>query len=269
MLSDLQSLRDFIDRSRNLLVLTGAGCSTESGIPDYRGPSGAWKHPRPMQFGEFVRSEANRRRYWARSYYGWPRFAEARPNAAHDALAKLESEGPLATLITQNVDGLHSSAGSRSVIDLHGRLDRVVCLSCATTIPRQDLQEKFAELNPDWDAHGTVAPDGDAEIAPEMIERFELAACGCGGTLKPDIVFFGENVPRARVEESMCALAMADALLVVGSSLAVWSGYRFARAAAERAIPLAIVNVGWTRADDLATLKIERGCGELLGALVR
>jgi len=268
MLEDVHNLRDFINRSRYLVVLTGAGCSTESGIPDYRGPSGAWKHRKPMHLGEFLRSDANRRRYWARSYYGWPRFASARPNAAHDALAKLENEGRLATLITQNVDGLHSTAGSRSVIDLHGRLDRVVCLACAKTISRDELQRRFAELNSEWDGHGIVAPDGDAEIAQESIDRFAVASCECEGILKPDIVFFGENVPRDRVADSMRAVEQSDALLVVGSSLAVWSGYRFARAAAERGVPIGIVNVGWTRADELASLKIERSCGDLLGSLV-
>lgn len=268
MLQDLHNLRDFINRARNLVVLTGAGCSTESGIPDYRGPSGAWRHRKPMQIGEFLRSDVNRRRYWARSYFGWPRFAAARPNAAHRALAALESGGPVAAVITQNVDGLHSSAGSRSVIDLHGRLDRVVCLSCESTISRDALQERLARLNRGWNPGGNVAPDGDAEIGQEWIDRFAVAACGCGGVLKPDVVFFGENVPVDRVAESMRALATADALLVVGSSLAVWSGFRFARAAADRGLPIAIVNVGWTRADDLAALKVEQRCGDLLRALV-
>jgi NAD-dependent SIR2 family protein deacetylase len=271
-------LAEFISSARRLVVLTGAGCSTESGIPDYRSPGGAWTRHKPIYFSAFVRSAEVRRFYWARSYRGWPRFDRAKPNAAHEALAKLEAHGRVHQLITQNVDDLHQEAGSRAVVQLHGRNRVVVCLDCGGEIPRAQMQERLGELNADWlaaapwrDLRGDeadFAPDGDAEVARDVVGNFRVPECHrCGGVLKPAVVFFGESVPRDKVTYAMGRVDEADALLVVGSSLTVWSGFRFAKRAAERGLPLAIVNIGPTRADDLATLKIEQKCGDVLRAL--
>jgi len=268
-------LDDFIARSRRLVVLTGAGCSTESGIPDYRSPGGAWSRHKPITFSAFVRSAEVRRFYWARSFRGWPRFDRARPNAAHHALAELESRGQVHQLITQNVDDLHQEAGSRAVVQLHGRNRLVVCLECGVETPRAAMQKRLAELNGDWLARTSwerldadeadFAPDGDAEVAASVVGGFQVPECRrCGGPLKPAVVFFGESVPPEKVRHAMQRVDEADALLVVGSSLTVWSGFRFARRAAERGVPIAIVNVGPTRADELASLKIEERCGEVL-----
>lgn len=267
---DEEQLRTLIRRARRLFVLTGAGCSTESGIPDYRGPNGTLKHHRPMLFAEFCRSEKNRRRYWSRSYLGWPRMAAARPNPAHVSLAWLESAGRTSRIVTQNVDGLHGAAGSHDVIELHGNLSRVVCLACGAGFSREVIQDRLADANPDWTAEGGIdRPDGDVTIPDEETERFRIPSCErCGGTLKPDVVFFGESVPRPRVDAAMAEVDAADAMLVVGSSLMVWSGFRFARAAAERGIPIAILNVGPTRADDLASIRIEALCGETLPRVI-
>jgi NAD-dependent SIR2 family protein deacetylase len=273
-------LEDFIARSRRLVVLTGAGCSTESGIPDYRSPGGAWSRHKPITFSAFVRSAETRRFYWARSFRGWPRFERARPNAAHHALAEMESRGKVHQLITQNVDDLHQEAGSRAVVQLHGRNRLVVCLECGAETPRAEMQERLADLNEDWLAlapwerldadEADFAPDGDAEVAESIVGGFRVPECRrCDGPLKPAVVFFGESVPAEKVRHAMQRLDEADALLVVGSSLTVWSGYRFARRAAERGVPIAIVNVGPTRADDLASLKIERKCGSVLAETVR
>jgi len=269
------ALRDFIDSARRLVVLTGAGCSTESGIPDYRSPGGAWTRHKPIQYSAFVRSAEVRRFYWARSFRGWPRFESARPNAAHRALAALESRGGVHQLITQNVDDLHQEAGSRAVVQLHGRNRVVVCLDCRGEFSRAEFQDDLARLNESWLAdapwhrlhadEADFAPDGDADVAREVVDGFRVPPClRCGGVLKPAVVFFGESVPREKVDYSMSRVDEADALLVVGSSLTVWSGFRFAKRAAERRIPIAIVNIGPTRADDLATLKVEAKCGEVL-----
>jgi NAD-dependent SIR2 family protein deacetylase len=249
-----------------VLVLTGAGVSTASGIPDYRDETGAWKHPPPIQFREFTGSEARRKRYWARSFLGWSRMQTARPNPSHAALTRLEELGLLSLLVTQNVDRLHQSAGSRKVVDLHGRIDRVVCLQCGESSARESLQAALGELNPAWAERAAVAaPDGDAEPGATDYDGFRVPGCSsCGGVLKPDVVFFGEHVPADRVARAMDALAEARALLVVGSSLMVFSGYRFARAAAQRQLPIAIVNRGRTRADELAALKFDANAGELL-----
>lgn len=268
-------LADFIASARRLVVLTGAGCSTESGIPDYRSPGGAWTRHKPIYFSAFVRSAEVRRFYWARSYRGWPRFDRARPNAAHRALAQLEGHGRVHQLITQNVDDLHQEAGSRAVVQLHGRNRVVVCLDCGAEIPREEMQERLAAFNAEWLAaapwdrlhadEAEFAPDGDAEVANDVVGGFRVPDCRrCGGVLKPAVVFFGESVPRDKVSYAMGRVDEADALLVVGSSLTVWSGFRFARRAAERGLPLAIVNIGPTRADELATVKIEAKCGEVL-----
>jgi NAD-dependent SIR2 family protein deacetylase len=246
-------------------VLTGAGCSTASGIPDYRDDQGAWKRRPPVMIQAFRSDPAVYRRYWARAYAGWTRFAAAAPGAAHRALAAWEAAGTLSHLVTQNVDGLHQRAGSRAVIDLHGRLADVICLGCGDRTSRAALQPIIAAANPGWDTIAAPAPDGDADIPPQVVETFAAPWCArCGGQLKPDVVFFGENVPAARVDAARAALADADALLVAGSSLMVYSGFRFARFAHEAGLPIAIVNRGRTRADDLAALKIEGDVGAVL-----
>ena len=256
-------------RGRRWVALTGAGMSTDSGIPDYRGPTSV--RATPMQFQEFVGSEEARRRYWARSYLGFRRIGEASPNAGHLALAELEDAG-LQGVLTQNVDGLHAAAGSRTVIDLHGRIADVVCLDCGDVSARLDLQQRLAALNPDLDEppvleHAELRPDGDAVV--EDWTGFVLAGCeGCGGRLKPDVVFFGESVPKPRVEQAYALVDRADVLVVLGSSLTVMSGLRFVRHQTKAERPTVIVNRGATRGDPLATLKLERGCSETLTGLV-
>ena len=271
--ADPAELAELLASRRRVTVLTGAGASTDSGIPDYRDADGTWKGARPMLYRDFVGSAANRRRYWARSMVGWRRIAEARPNAAHRALARLERAGRVHPVITQNVDGLHQKAGSRRVIDLHGRLDRVECLECRMLFGRSDFQKELHRLNPGWldaapSADAPAAPDGDALLEPDSYDGFRVPHCPCcAGDLKPWVVFFGERVPKGRTARAFAAVDEADALLVVGSSLMVWSGYRFARRAAERGTPLALLNLGATRADGEATLKIEAPCGEALEAV--
>lgn len=257
---------------RRLVALTGAGLSTDSGIPDYRGPG---SRPRnPMTYAEFVSGEPAQRRYWARSHVGWSRMRRADPNPGHVALAALEAAGILDGLITQNVDGLHGAAGHRSVIDLHGRIDEVVCLECRRITPRDDLQARLTALNPGFtEAHSAqveTAPDGDAAV--EITDGFRIAPCArCGGVLKPHVVFFGENVPKDRVArcyELVGALGPDDgALLVAGSSLTVMSGLRFVRAARKAGVPVVILNRGATRGDELADLRVDAGCSETLAAL--
>lgn len=265
--ADLTPLVDLL-RGRRVAVLTGAGASTESGIPDYRGPRA---RPRaPIQYQAFVGDAEARRRYWARAVVGWPRFRAARPNAGHQALADLEARGHAAGLITQNVDRLHHAAGSRTVIELHGALHEVRCLACGAREARDEVQARLEARNPGWGAHVTeLAPDGDAELPPELVARFEVVACRlCGGALKPDVVFFGEVVPRAVREAAQGLLHASDALLVVGSSLAVFSGYRFVREARELGKPVAIVNLGPTRGDGEADVKVEGRIGEVLPRLL-
>jgi NAD-dependent SIR2 family protein deacetylase len=254
-------------RSRaRLLVLTGAGCSTDSGIPDYRDATGAWKRRPPVQMQEFVKSAAVRRRYWARGLLGWRHFSKAAPNAAHQALAWLEAAGHVHHLITQNVDGLHQQAGSRRVTDLHGRLDEVVCLSCAARESRSGFQQKLEALNPAWSAlDAGRAPDGDADLDGKDFTSFEVPAClACGGVMKPDVVFFGDAIPKERSRSALEQAEAADALLVVGSSLMVWSSFRLARAVAERGRPVAALNLGATRADGLMELQLAAPCGATL-----
>ncbi|HEY6727608.1 MAG TPA: NAD-dependent protein deacetylase [Polyangiaceae bacterium] len=256
--------------SRRLMVLSGAGVSTDSGIPDYRDEAGQWKHRQPMRFQEFSRSLGARQRYWARSLAGFQRMDAARPNRAHLALAELESRVELDLLVTQNVDGLHQQAGSRNVLDLHGRLDLVECLGCRGELSRREFQAHLSDLNPSFRARPSfVKPDGDAELGALDTSKFLVPPCTrCGGILKPAVVFFGESVPAARVARSMAALAEAQALLIVGSSLMVFSGYRFAREAVRRDVPVLIVNRGKTRADEIATLKVSLPVGEVLPQLV-
>jgi NAD-dependent SIR2 family protein deacetylase len=263
------ALQRFIAQHRRLFVVTGAGCSTESGIPDYRDADGSWKRAQPVTYQAFMGEEFTRKRYWARSLIGWRRFGKALPNATHHALARLEQLGKLELLLTQNVDGLHQQAGNRNVVDLHGRLDTVRCMGCDHRSPRHALQQALLALNPQWDRlDAGDAPDGDADLDGYDFSTFEIPPCPrCGGILKPDVVFFGENVPRDRVTTAMQALEVADAMLVVGSSLMVFSGYRFAHAAAKAGKPIAAVNLGRTRADPLLSLKVERSCAEALGFL--
>jgi NAD-dependent SIR2 family protein deacetylase len=263
------SLDAFVRSTPRLFVLTGAGCSTASGIPAYRDETGAWKHKPPVQFQDFITSAATRQRYWARSMVGWARVAAAAPTMAHRALAKLERCGVVAALVTQNVDGLHQKAGSDAVIDLHGRLDTVRCLQCGGAVSRASIQRELVSRNPRWADHvAQEAPDGDARVEGSF-EDVSVPDCEtCGGVLKPDVVFFGENVPKARVADAYGALGQSDGVLVVGSSLMVFSGYRFCLAAAEMGKPVALVNRGKTRADELAQLKVEGDCGEVLSELL-
>ena len=254
---------------RRFAAISGAGCSTDSGIPDYRGPQGTLRRRQPITYQEFLRSEANRRRYWARSVVGWPTVAAARPNAAHWALAALERAGRLTGLITQNVDGLHVAAGSQRLVELHGSLHFVRCLGCSARVERAALHRELLAENPRLNAALVdVAPDGDAELAPEHYEDFIVPVCPqCGGLLKPDVVFFGENVLRPVVDAAWRIVAEAEVLLVLGSSLAVYSGFRFVRGAAERGLPVAIVNQGPTRGDDLAALRVAAPLGPTLTTL--
>ena len=266
----LDALSAFVERHPRLFVLTGAGCSTDSGIPDYRDRNGDWKHRQPVRYQDFVGSERTRRRYWARSLLGWPAFARARPNATHAALARLEAVGFVHQLVTQNVDGLHQQAGSRRVIDLHGRLDTVVCLDCGTRGTRAALQDALKKNNPTFAAlAATAGPDGDAALDDVEFSGFRIPPCPCcGGLLKPAVVFFGETVPKPRVERARQRLAEADALLVIGSSLMVFSGYRFCRWAAEHGQPVAAINLGRTRADGELTLKVNLSCASALNGLL-
>jgi NAD-dependent SIR2 family protein deacetylase len=255
-------------RGRSWVALTGAGMSTDSGIPDYRGPTSV--RASPMQYSEFVGSAAAQRRHWARSYLGWRRIGHAEPNPGHRALADLEAAG-LVGVITQNVDGLHSAAGSTRVINLHGDIATVVCLVCGERSARSELQRRLAWANPQLEQpqvleHAELRPDGDA-VARDW-QQFRLVGCAqCGGRLKPDVVFFGEAVPKARVEAAYALMDCGEILVVLGSSLTVMSGLRFVRHNAKRQQPVVIINRGLTRGDDLASLKIDGGCSETLAEL--
>ncbi|QDG52384.1 NAD-dependent protein deacetylase [Persicimonas caeni] len=269
-LSELPALVDLLDELR-VTVITGAGCSTESGIPDYRGPKTRQKTRNPIQYREFVTTEAARRRYWARSMVGWPRFRRAEPNEAHRAIRELEEAGVLRGVITQNVDRLHHQAGSRRVVELHGALAEVRCLECDAIEPRDDLQERLTRLNPEWGSrHATeLAPDGDAELPTAIPDDFVIPACTqCSGVLKPNVVFFGENVPKPTVTDAWRLVDEADALLVVGSSLTVYSAFRFVRGAAKKRLPLGIVNLGETRGDEHAWVRVEARAGLVMPRLV-
>jgi len=252
-----------------VVVLSGAGLSTESGIPDYRGPTGAARPSTPMTYQVFTGDAAARRRYWARSHLGWRVIARARPNAGHAAVTALQAGGLLDGIVTQNVDGLHTAAGAHGVVELHGNLDRVVCLTCGTLSARSDLDRRLRAANADWSAEVTaINPDGDVSLPDAALDGFSVVACTvCGGDLKPDVVFFGETVPRDRVDRSFALVAGARALLVLGSSLKVMSGHRFVLRAAELGVPVAIVNQGETRGDPYATLKLEAPLGRTLGRL--
>ena len=267
--TQLGQLFSGLPKPARLFVLTGAGCSTPSGIPDYRDTEGKWKRSPPMHLPEFLSSEHARQRYWARSMAGWRSFHAAKPNGVHRSIARLEASGHCKTLVTQNVDGLHQRAGSQEVIDLHGRLDQVLCLDCGHRESREHVQTALIEHNPDWHyVVSQIAPDGDVDLEQVDYARFEVPGCSrCRGRLKPDVVFFGENVPKLRVERALNALDAADALLVVGSSLMVYSGFRYARAAAAAEKPVIIINRGQTRADELASLKLDMDAGDALDSL--
>ena len=269
-MSEYASLEDFIARHRRLFILTGAGCSTRSGIPDYRDADGQWKRTRPVTYQAFMSEDKTRRRYWARSLIGWRRVRGAEPNDAHRALARLEARDGVELLLTQNVDRLHQAAGSARMIDLHGRIDLVRCMACGRRSQREELQKEFARLNPDWlDLDAVEAPDGDADLEGADFSAFVVPACRrCGGLLKPDVVFFGENVPRDRVDAAFRHLDQADAMLVVGSSLMVYSGFRFVERAAGLGKPVAAVNLGRTRADARLALKVEEACESALSFLL-
>jgi NAD-dependent SIR2 family protein deacetylase len=266
----IDELARFLDR-RRVVALTGAGISTESGIPDYRSPEALARPRRPIHGPEFVRSAKLRRRYWARAVVGWEHFRRARPGAAHVALAALEERGVVRSVITQNVDRLHHAAGSRRVLELHGALAEVVCLDCGFLEDRDELQTRMRRENLPWFAENgpaRAAPDGDADLPDELVERFEVPVCTrCHGVLKPNVVFFGENVARDLVDEAFAAVDDAEALLVAGTSLAIFSGYRFLRRAVERTIPVAIVNRGPVRGEEHARIKVEASTGETLAAL--
>ncbi|MCD0484743.1 NAD-dependent protein deacetylase [Streptacidiphilus sp. ASG 303] len=254
---------------RDVAVLSGAGLSTESGIPDYRGPGGSLRRHTPMTYQEFTASEENRRRYWARSHVGWRTVARAEPNAGHRAVEALRRSGHVSAVITQNVDGLHRAAGTHDAVELHGGLDRVVCLACGRTGAREDLDRRLHALNGSFrDAGARVNPDGDVELPDALFAAFRVAPCeACGGVLKPDVVFFGESVPKARVRLCYDLVDAARALLVLGSSLTVMSGLRFVRHAARTGKPVAIVNQGATRGDDHAAVRVSRPLGAALTAL--
>jgi len=250
----------------DVVILSGAGVSTDSGIPDYRGPTGTQRRTAPITYREFVSDPAARRRYWARSQVGWRHVRHARPNPAHTAVARLERNGWTSGLITQNVDGLHGAAGSRDVVELHGNLARTVCLGCGARRSRRELGQRLDAANPDFAATPTrVAPDGDADLLADAARGFRVVSCTtCGGVLKPDVVFFGESVPRDRVDRCFAMVDAARALLVVGSSLTVMSGYRFIIRSRRLGTPVAIVNRGPTRGDDDAAIRIDAGLADVL-----
>jgi NAD-dependent SIR2 family protein deacetylase len=267
------SLRILVDvvASGDVVILSGAGLSTESGIPDYRGPTGLARRASPMTYQTFTGSAAARRRYWARSYLGWRHIARAVPNDGHLAVAGLSRRGLLTGIITQNVDGLHQAAGASKVTELHGSLHRVICLSCGQRTSRAELDRRLESANPGWDAQAaaSINPDGDTAVDDEATASFRVADCvACQGALKPDVVFFGENVPGPRVQACYDLVESADALVVLGSSLTVMSGFRYVRHAARCGMPVVIVNQGATRGDPYATATLDAPLGSTLSALV-
>ncbi|WP_042394515.1 NAD-dependent protein deacetylase [Streptacidiphilus carbonis] len=266
----LARIRDLLARG-GVAVLSGAGLSTESGIPDYRGDTGSLRRHTPMTFQEFVSDQDARRRYWARSHIGWRTIARAQPNAGHRAVQVLRTLGHVGAVITQNVDGLHRAAGTADAVELHGGLDRVVCLECAQLTSREELDRRLHAANGVLDATAAaVRPDGDVDLAPEQVDSFRVVPClACGGVLKPDVVFFGENVPRDRVDHCFELVDSASALLVLGSSLTVMSGLRFVRRAAKAGLPVAIVNHGPTRGDQHAHVRVDLPLGRALSDLAR
>ena len=263
---DIEQLSRFLEANPRVVVLTGAGISASSGIPTYRDGDGVWQHNKPISHQEFLQDAARRQRYWARSMAGWPAIRDALPGAGHRALSELETMGNISLLITQNVDRLHQQSGSQQIIDLHGRLDRVNCLDCGNVYEREFIQQLLARDNdPPYCEKTTTRPDGDADLPEDYVNSFTPPSCKkCCGLLMPDVVFFGGTVPKPRVASCMAAIDQSDALLAIGSSLQVFSGFRFCRHSVASGKPLAIINPGTTRADDLATLQIHRDCGPLL-----
>lgn len=266
----LAALAAFVNDHPQLLVLTGAGMSTASGIPDYRDKDGVRRGKAPVQGPEFRKLEAVRRRYWARSMVGYPTLAQAAPNAGHRALAEMAWQGRIGALMTQNVDGLHQKAGSEALIELHGNIHQVVCLDCHAPFSRAFVQTLLIDANPDLaGATAEAAPDGDAHLEPDALAGFHTPWCvHCGGMLQPDVVFFGDGVPAERTRAALDTMDRASALLVIGSSLTVYSGFRFCRMAAQTRKPIAAINLGKTRADDLISLKIEGAAEQVLPALL-
>lgn len=262
-------LQTFIEKHPRLVILTGAGISTDSGIPDYRDHNAQWKRKQPVQHNDFMSSLATRQRFWARSLAGWPMMRDAQPNASHNKLTELEKAGHISLLITQNVDGLHQEAGQKNIIDLHGRSDNVLCMACAANYTRNQVHDWMLELNPSFkNLQAVAAPDGDADLERVDFGLFKVSDCPvCEGILKPDVVFFGDNVPRQHVERSLKQLKKADGLLVIGSSLMVYSGFRFCKRAHEWGIPIAALTLGKTRADELLTLKLNSPIKETLEQL--
>jgi NAD-dependent SIR2 family protein deacetylase len=254
----------------DVLVLSGAGLSTESGIPDYRGPTGSLRKSLPMTYQTFVRDPSARQRYWARSQLGWRLIARAEPNDGHRAVAALQARGALSGVVTQNVDGLHQAGGAADVVELHGNLEQVVCLGCSARFPRVELDERLQAANASWSAVATaVNPDGDVMLDEAAVSSFRVVDClACGGVLKPDVVFFGENVPKAKVHHCYELVERSRSMMVLGSSLAVMSGLRFVKRAAGLGRPVAIVNQGWTRGDEHAAVRLDAPLGTTLTALV-
>ncbi len=268
-------LQEFLSEHPNTVVLTGAGISAQSGIPTYRDAAGVWQRSTPIRHQEFMAAEKTRRRYWLRSFKGWPAVSGAEPNAAHRAIASLEALGRFSLTVTQNVDRLHQKAGSHRVVDLHGRLDEVVCMSCGSLCSRESIQQRLQESHPTLDAmigevSGTLAPDGDADVEDSLAEHLKAPEClHCGGVLKPNVVFFGDSVPKPVVQQIYSAIEAADALVVAGSSLQVFSGFRFCRHAADHKKSIVSINPGKTRGDELMTLRLGVDAGDVLPDVAR
>ena len=266
----LNRLTQLFSGAQRFCALTGAGCSTESGLPAYRDDKGDWKHTKPMEHRDFVGSDAMRKFYWARSMQGWPNFQKAQPSQTHDALTRLQKSGHVSHIITQNVDRLHQISGSKNVIDLHGRLDQVVCLECHQVSERQMFQKELEKLNAAIEVNKRfIRPDGDVEIDSQTLENFNVPVCQqCQGVLKPNVVFFGDVLNAQTAQASMKAIEQAEGLMVVGSSLMVFSGFRLVKRAVELGKPVVIINRGMTRADDLYSLKIKHESGVVLNQLI-
>ncbi len=271
-LGTVGDLLKFLQRHPRLFVITGAGISRASGIPTYRDEIGSWQGSTPIQHKDFIRDSDVRRRYWARSFHGWPNVGNASPNQAHRALVKIEQAGHVSTLVTQNIDRLHQKAGHRKVVDLHGRLDQVLCMDCGAISEREEIQQWLWQHNPqvdvrDWQ-HDLFAPDGDAEVDMDLVDQFRIPSCRrCDGMLKPNVVFYGSSVSKEVVSYLMEKMTRADAVLVVGTSLMVYSSFRFCKLASELAMPIACINRGLTRADAMLRLKVDADCGPTLSAL--
>lgn len=260
-----KALAEFLLQHPKVMILTGAGISTSSGIPAYRDENGNWKASQPIQHKIFISDELARKRYWARALPGWETIRQAQPSKAHHAIEQLNKMGKITQIVTQNVDRLHQQAGSTLTIDLHGRSDRVKCISCGHDYCRIDIHQQAKHLNPQFaNLSAEPAADGDAHLEADL-EAFNVPQCAqCGGILKPDVVYFGDNVPKQRVESALSALKASDALLAIGSSLMVYSGFRFCKRAKEWEIPIAILNQGATRADDICALKLEGDINQVM-----